>query len=191
VFDSNPGPGDAGPVASLRRFGAPIGVVMIAVTLIVGFVFIRSALGEEDPPLAVPPESSAPERATPSTAEPGTTEVPAAPGTTAAGAPRPVTGPHCTFTKGVTESCQSDDPSIDLRVVFASDARQCSFENTVDWGDGSPSERTAVAGGSAGARRVSSHTYHRTGRFAVRQSVRLVAGSCRAYEGSYSFSLID
>jgi hypothetical protein len=184
--------GLAGP-GSGRRLATPLGLGLVALLLCLELVAIGRALGEEGTSAEDSSTSStAPAPPTASTG-PDTTATPAetVPETTAPGTTRRPAGPRCTLTKGVTETCESRDPTLDLRVVFNADARQCTFENVVDWGDGTSAERVSVPGGASGTRRVVSHTYHRSARFPIRQQLRLVTGSCRGYEGAYTFSLID
>lgn len=91
-------------------------------------------------------------------------------------------------------SCASESPTVGPRVYFTGDTTACTFEVTIDWGDGSAPETSTFTGGADGTDRVvGTHTYNdevRPSQFDIGVSGRVVSGSCWFSSGVLTFRLV-
>jgi len=96
---------------------------------------------------------------------------------------------HCVLAYQTAERCESTDPKVDLAAVWLADASSCTFNITIQWGDGSPAKPVNVKGGRTGQTVIGSHTYAKPGTYAVVATNKVRSGSCRTVDGHYSFTL--
>jgi hypothetical protein len=86
--------------------------------------------------------------------------------------------------------CQSTDPALTVDAVFGSNSTACTFDYSVDWGDGTTVQQVTFKGLASGQTSVANHTYHETGQtYTVTASVVQITGGCTPVTGNYKFTL--
>jgi len=91
-----------------------------------------------------------------------------------------------------TADCSSTDPTVTQSFYSVGDTSACTFEQTIDWGDGATSSRTFGGGADETLLATMTHTYADVpGMYTVTITGEATVGSCYALNGTNEFTLLS
>lgn len=94
----------------------------------------------------------------------------------------------CTLVPG-SNTCQSSDPQVTVDLLNSGDTSGCTFDITLDWGDGSDDQSLTIAGGPDGPEFLASHTYKESGTYTIDETGDVASGSCYYNPATFQFTL--